>query len=61
MFHSLRWQLIAAFGLVILLAVLLGGAFSIWTTVNRFDLLVTEEGQAQAEEIAPLLEDSHAY
>ena len=61
MFHSLRWQLIAAFGLVILLAVLLGGAFSIWTTVNRFDLLVTEEGQSQAEEIAPLLEDSYAY
>ena len=61
MFHSLRWQLIAAFGLVILLAVLIGGAFSIWTTVNRFDLLVTEEGVAQAEEIAPLLEASYAY
>jgi len=59
--HSLRWQLIAAFGLVILLTVLLGGAFSIWTTVSRFDLLVTEEGQAQTEEIAPLLEDSYAY
>lgn len=61
MFHNLRWQLIAAFGLVILLVVLMSGALSIWTTVSRFDLLVTEEGQAQAEELAPLLEASYAY
>jgi signal transduction histidine kinase len=61
MFRSLRWQLIAAFGLVILLVVLMSGALSIWTTLSRFDLLVTEEGQAQAEQIAPLLEASYAY
>lgn len=61
MFHNLRWQLIAAFGLVILLVVLMSGALSIWMTVSRFDLLVTEEGVAQAEELAPLLEASYAY
>jgi signal transduction histidine kinase len=61
MFRSLRWQLVAALGLVILLGVVLSGALSAWSTVRRFGLLVTEEGQSRAHELAPLLEASYAY
>jgi signal transduction histidine kinase len=58
--NSLRWKVTGAFGLVILFTILLSGALALWVTTNRFDLLVTDQGQAQAEAIAPLLEASYA-
>ena len=61
MFRSLRWRLIGALGLVILLTVLLSGALSLWTTTSRFDILVTGQSLQQAQVIAPLLEASYAY
>ena len=61
MLKKLRWQLVLAFGLLILLVVVLSGAFSIWMTFRRFQLLVTEENRIQAQEIAPLLEASYAH
>ena len=44
MFQSLRWKIIGAFALTILLTIILSGAFSVWTTASRFDVLVTSEG-----------------
>jgi len=60
MFQSLRWKIIGAFSLTILLTIILSGALSAWMTASRFDVLITSEGQYQAEEIAPLLEASYA-
>ncbi|MFN8458966.1 MAG: ATP-binding protein [Anaerolineae bacterium] len=61
MFRSLRWRLIAAFGLVILLTTLLNGLLSFWVTTNRFNLLITDQSQQQAQSIARLLELNYAY
>ena len=60
MFQSLRWKIIGAFSLTILLTIILSGALSAWMTASRFDVFITSEGQYQAEEIAPLLEASYA-
>ncbi len=59
-FSSLRWRMVAAFGFVILISLLLNGGLSLWAVTTRFDILVTDEGLAQAESIAPLLEASYA-
>lgn len=61
MFRSLRWRMVGAFGLVIVLTVLLGGVLSWWATTNQFNILVTDEGQQRAAEIAPLLEAGYTY
>ena len=60
MFQSLRWKIIGAFALTILLTIILSGAFSVWTTASRFDVLVTSEGLYQAEEIAPFIQANYA-
>ena len=52
-FRSLRWRLVGALGVVILLTVLLSGALALWTTPNRFDILVTDESRQQAQALAP--------
>ncbi len=52
--------MVAAFGFVILISLLLNGGLSLWAVTTRFDILVTDEGLAQAESIAPLLEASYA-
>ncbi len=49
------------FGFIILFTVISSGILAYWVTTNRFDILVTKEGQQRAEEIAPLLEASYAY
>ncbi len=59
-FRTLRWRMVAAFGIVILITLLLSGGLSLWAMTMRFDVLVTDEGMAQAESIAPLLEASYA-
>lgn len=59
-FRTLRWRMVAAFGLVILITLLLSSALSLWATTTRFNILVTDEGRAQAQAIAPLLEASYA-
>ena len=59
--HSLRWRLVAAFGLIIVLTVFLSGALSLWATRDRFGILVTEQDRDWAEKIAPLMEASYAY
>ena len=61
MLRSLRSRLTGAFGLLILLMILLSGALSIWATTSRFDILVTEESRQRAREFVPLLEASYAY
>jgi signal transduction histidine kinase len=61
MFRSLRWRLVILLSLVILLTVTLTGILSVWATFYRFGDLVTEEGQARAEEMAPLFEANYAY
>ena len=61
MFLSLRWRLVGALTLVILLTILLSGTLSILATTNRFDLLITDESRQQAQAIAPFLEASYAY
>ena len=60
MFQSLRLKIIAAFSLVILLTIILSGVLSAWMTSSRFEVLVTSEGQYQAEEIVPLIEANYA-
>ncbi|MCP4138948.1 MAG: HAMP domain-containing protein [Chloroflexi bacterium] len=60
MFQSLRWKLIGAFSLTILLTIILSGTISAWMTTSRFDVLVTSESYYLAEEIAPLLEANYA-
>ena len=61
MLRSLRSRLIGAFGLVVLLMILLSGALSIWAMTSRFDILVTEESRQRAREFVPLLEASYAH
>jgi signal transduction histidine kinase len=61
MLRSLRWRLVAAFGFVIGLTLLISGALTFWTTTRRFELLVTDESRKRAAQIAPLLEASYAY
>ena len=58
---SLRRQLFVAFAFVILLTVLLSGAFAAWTTSSRFEVLITEQGRQRAYEVAPLLEASYTF
>jgi signal transduction histidine kinase len=57
---SLRWKITAAFGTVILLAVLLSGILAFWFTAVQFDILITDQSGERAEQIAPLLEASYA-
>ncbi len=59
-FRTLRWRMVAAFAVVILITLLLSGGLSLWATSNRFAILVTDEGRTRAEEIAPLLEVNYA-
>ena len=59
--RSLRSRLIGAFGLIVLLMILLSGALSIWATTSRFDILVTEESRQRAREFVPLLEGSYDH
>ncbi len=59
-FSTLRWRMVAAFGVVILMTLLVSGGLSLWAVTTRFDILVTDEGLEQAELIAPLLEASYA-
>ncbi|MBN1937937.1 MAG: HAMP domain-containing histidine kinase [Anaerolineae bacterium] len=61
MFAQLRWKLVAAFGALILLAVLLSSLIAVQATENRFEVLITHEGQTWVEDIAPILEESYAY
>ena len=61
MFSSLRHRLFIGFGFVILLTVGLSGLISAITTTNRFDILITEQGNQRAREIAPLLEASFTF
>ena len=56
---SLRGRLLIAFGLLILLTVLLTGLLAAWLTSNRFNILVTADGRAQARNVAPILEASY--
>lgn len=56
---SLRWRLLVAFGLLILLTVCLSGIIAAILTTNRFDLFVTAQGQERARRIAPYLEASY--
>jgi signal transduction histidine kinase len=60
MLRSLRGRLIGAFVGVILLASVLNGALAIWTTINRFNFLATEEGRWRAQGIAALIEAQFA-
>jgi two-component system sensor histidine kinase BaeS len=60
MFQSLRWRLIGAFSLTILLTMTLSGVLSAWMTASEFNVLVTSESYFLAEEIAPLLEANYA-
>lgn len=57
--NSLRGRLLIAFGLLILLTVLLTGLLAAWMTNDSFSVLVTEEGKAQAYHVAPMLEASY--
>lgn len=59
MFHSLRWQIIIAFGLVILLAVLLSASAAFWITQREFNVLVLEEGEALAFDLALYVESQY--
>jgi len=59
--RSLRSRLIGAFGLIVLLMILLSGVLSIWATTSRFDILVTEESRQRAREFVPLLEASYDH
>ncbi len=61
MLRSLRSRLIGAFGLIVLLMIILSGVLSIWATTSRFDILVTEESRQRAREFVPLLEASYAH
>ena len=61
MFQRLQSRIILAFGFVILLAVAVSGWLAIRATTNEFDLFVTEEGFAQAEDIAVYLEAAYNY
>lgn len=61
MLKSLRWQIVGAISLVILLTILISGVLSSLITTNRFDLLVTDQGRERAEGLAPLLEASYRY
>ena len=61
MLSSLRHRLFIGFGLVILLTVGLSGLVSSITTTNRFNILITEQGNQRAFEIAPLLEASYTF
>ena len=61
MLRSLRSRLIGAFGLIVLLMIMLSGVLSIWATTSRFDILVTEESRQRAREFVPLLEASYAH
>ena len=56
---SLRGRLFIAFGLLILLTVLLTGLLAAQLTNRRFALLVTEENKTRALAVAPLLEVSY--
>lgn len=59
LFNSLRGRLLIAFGLLILLTVLLTGLLAAWLTTDRFALFVTEEGKAQARSIASIVEANY--
>ncbi len=61
MFAQLRWKLVAAFGALILLAVVLSSIIAVQATENQFAVLITNEGQTWVEDIAPILEESYAY
>ncbi|MDM8564949.1 ATP-binding protein [Candidatus Halobeggiatoa sp. HSG11] len=56
MFHSLRWQIIFAFSLIIILAVAISSVLAVWNTSRQFGELVTEAGLNHAARIALLLE-----
>lgn len=58
-FASLRWRLLITFGLLILLPVLLTGLLTWSLTAGRFQAFVSDENEAQARQIAPLLEASY--
>lgn len=59
MFRSLRGQIWLAFGVVILLAVLLIASAAFWITQREFNTLALNEGQALAEEIALYVETQY--
>ncbi|MCP5095368.1 MAG: HAMP domain-containing protein, partial [Chloroflexi bacterium] len=59
MFRGLNGRIILAFTFVILLALIISGLFAIRTTTNEFELFITEEGWAQANDIAVFLEASY--
>src|SRR4029079_11225814 len=56
MLRSLHGRLIGAFVGIILLASVLNGVLAIWTTINWFNFLATEEGRWRAQGIAALIE-----
>lgn len=57
--NSLRGRLLLAFGLLILLTVLLTGLLVALWTKDNFKFLVTAESKAQAYKVAPMLEASY--
>lgn len=60
MLQSLRWKLIGAFSLTIIITILLSNILSIWMATTRFDVFITDESRYLAEEVAPILEESYA-
>lgn len=56
MFQSLRWRIVAAFVLIIILSISASNLLAVWTTRRQFDDLVTEAGFKRAVKISVLLE-----
>ena len=52
---SLRWRIIAAFGLVILLTILLSAGVAFWSTQTELIELTEEIGEFEAESLADIL------
>ncbi|HUN23227.1 MAG TPA: ATP-binding protein [Anaerolineales bacterium] len=58
---SLRWRLVLAFALLVMLATALGGLLSYRFTANNFEILLTNQSIQRAANLAPLLETSYLY
>ncbi|MBF0232854.1 MAG: HAMP domain-containing protein [Desulfamplus sp.] len=56
MFQSLRWRIVAAFVLIIILSISASNLLAVWTTRSQFNDLVTEAGFKRAVKISVLLE-----
>jgi signal transduction histidine kinase len=58
---SLRWRLVLAFAVLVILATSLGGLLSYRFTANNFEILLTSQSMQRAANLAPLLETSYLY